>query len=233
MKNRTVAASRRLTARSRITAVLTQEILDRSENEPFLLSSEHQLCRRFGVSRVTARLVLSDLEHRGIIYRQHGKGTFAHGRTTGAPRHIGVLIKTLPATENRPLAEFLRGVQTVVRSLRCAIILISQSPGEWRPELAGVLLGVIVMAENVSAHDIDNLKNRRLPFLKVEGTELSVPQVDLNLGDRSMNFFALGQHAAETLSHAFFTGAPVDSLWVDDLCEMYPSQLNQTSASFS
>ncbi|MGD9924034.1 MAG: GntR family transcriptional regulator [Pseudorhodoplanes sp.] len=41
-----------------------------------LLPSEAALTKEFGVSRVTIRQALSELEQRGLIYRQQGRGTF-------------------------------------------------------------------------------------------------------------------------------------------------------------
>jgi len=201
--------------------VLAQEILETSSTHAFPIESEHQLCRRFGISRVTVRLALGDLEHRGLIYRVHGKGTFAHGRSTRIHRHIGVLIKSPLASENRPLGEILRGVQTFVRPLRSTVILISQPPEEWGPQLASILSGVIVVAENVTPHDLENLSARRLPFLMVGETDLPGPRVHLNPkdtpGNRNMNFFAIGQNAAKALSRAFVTGEHVDNLLADSL----------------
>jgi DNA-binding GntR family transcriptional regulator len=97
------------TVRRHVATVLAREILDSSAPTAFQIESEHQLCRRFGVSRVTVRLALSDLENRGLIYRKHGKGTFAHGPSAGTHRHIGVLIKSPLGRENRLLAEILGG----------------------------------------------------------------------------------------------------------------------------
>src|ERR1700734_3125179 len=120
------------TARRHVVAFLAQEILGNAATSAFPIQSEHQLCRRFGISRVRLRLALNDLENRGVFYRKHGKGTFAHGRSTRIHRHIGVLIKSSFAREDRALAEMLRGVQTFMHPLRSAVILISQPPEEWR-----------------------------------------------------------------------------------------------------
>jgi hypothetical protein len=212
------------TSRRHITTVLTQEILENPATGAFPIQSEYQLCRRFGMSRVTVRLALSDLENRGLIYRVHGKGTFAHGRSTRTHRHIGVLIKSSLAIENRPLAEILRGVQTFVRPLRSVVILISQSPEEWQPELAGILSGVIVVAELVTVNDLVNLNNRKLPFFIVGKMNLPGPHILFDQermahfldpeppGTNSSVFFQAGQRAAETLMYAFLTGSPLSDL---------------------
>src|SRR5271170_7258349 len=126
-----VTTQRPSTARARLVAALTEEILNKNEQVSFAISSEHQLCRRFNVSRVTVRLALGDLENRGLIYRKHGKGTFAHGRSTRIHRYLGILMKSAQAAEHRPIAEMLRGVQTVMASLRSAILLVSMPPESW------------------------------------------------------------------------------------------------------
>lgn len=45
-----------------------------------LLPSEAALSKRLGVSRATLREALMELEHRGLIFRRHGIGTFVSSR---------------------------------------------------------------------------------------------------------------------------------------------------------
>ncbi|WP_394405846.1 GntR family transcriptional regulator [Streptococcus sp. 20-1249] len=40
------------------------------------LYSERELTQIYGVSRITVRLAIQELERRGLIYKMHGKGTF-------------------------------------------------------------------------------------------------------------------------------------------------------------
>lgn len=168
-----------LTARARLVATLTEEILQSPEESTFPIASEHQLCRRFNLSRVTVRLALSDLENRGLIYRKHGKGTFAHGRSTRVHRYIGVLMKSPRSMEHRPIAEMVRGAQTVMATVRSAVLLISTSPKQWRPEKASSLAGVIVMPQDVTPQDLDILKDRNLPFILFSESHLEGPRVRL------------------------------------------------------
>ena len=167
------------TARARLVAALTEQILARNEPAAFPISSEHQLCRKFNVSRVTVRLALSELENRGLIYRKHGKGTFAHGRATRVHRALGILMKSPQAAEHRPLAEMVRGAQTVMASVRSAVLLISMPPEEWRPEMASSLGGVIVVPQDVTPKDLGILKDRNLPFMIFTESELPGPRVVL------------------------------------------------------
>ena len=158
-------------------AVLTEEILSNSEEATFPIASEHQLCDRFSVSRVTVRLALSDLENRGLIYRRHGKGTFAHGRSNRIHRNIGILMKSPQAAEHRPIAEIVRGAQTVMAPLRAAIVLVGMSPEQWRPELASSLSGVIVFSQDVTIQELDILRNRKLPYIVAMKSPLPGPRI--------------------------------------------------------
>lgn len=48
------------------------------------LPSEHEFCRKYGVSRATVREALRELADSGLVVRQHGKGSFVSGTTGDA-----------------------------------------------------------------------------------------------------------------------------------------------------
>ncbi len=127
-------------------------------------------------------MALGDLENRGLIYRKHGKGTFAHGKSTRIHRYLGILMKSHQAAVHRPIVELMRGIQKVMTSLRSAILLIGTPPVCWRPEKASSLGGVIVVPQNVTEEDLEILRNRNLPYLLF--TECDLPGPRVSLGQR-------------------------------------------------
>lgn len=60
--------------------IITDDILTRIRNNDFsydtVLCTEMQLAEQYGVSRITAKRALTDLEQRGILYRKRGVGSF-------------------------------------------------------------------------------------------------------------------------------------------------------------
>lgn len=48
------------------------------------LPSERELTQIYGVSRITVRLALQELENKGLVYRKHGKGTYVSEITDSA-----------------------------------------------------------------------------------------------------------------------------------------------------
>lgn len=60
--------------------VIMDDILTRIRNNDFsydtVLCTEMQLAEQYGVSRITAKRALTDLEQRGVLYRKRGVGSF-------------------------------------------------------------------------------------------------------------------------------------------------------------
>lgn len=187
---------KKISARRNIVVILTREILDNPEAEDFLIESEHQLCRRFFVSRVTVRLALSDLEHNGLIYRQHGRGTYAYGRLARIHRNFGILLRSPDALKQASIVEVIRGIQSIIVPLRASLVLISTSPSEWLPEMANSLGGVIVFQEETSEEESNMLKKLNLPFFCIQESPLTSGNSD---------FFQLGQSVVEALIRAILT----------------------------
>lgn len=55
---------------------ILMEKIDHEYRPGDLLPSERELSERYGLSRTTVRLALSELEQLGLVVRKHGRGTF-------------------------------------------------------------------------------------------------------------------------------------------------------------
>jgi GntR family transcriptional regulator, arabinose operon transcriptional repressor len=65
------------------------------------IPAESELCRRFGVSRITVRKALESLVEQGVIVRKRGKGSFVRAAPQGRPSsRRGSLALVLPAGWN-------------------------------------------------------------------------------------------------------------------------------------
>jgi GntR family transcriptional regulator len=72
------------------------------------LPKEEALCERFGVSRITVRRALADLEAQGFVQRRQGRGTFVRMDAPVAPPPVGLgLIDSLRQTDRETRAEVL------------------------------------------------------------------------------------------------------------------------------
>lgn len=61
---------------AQIKQLLRERILDGSYQPHQQMPSEAEMMASFGVSRITVRQALADLQNEGLIFRLHGKGTF-------------------------------------------------------------------------------------------------------------------------------------------------------------
>lgn len=61
---------------SQIRELLRQRIMDGTYCAHAQMPSESEMMRTFGVSRITVRQALGDLQKEGLIFKIHGKGTF-------------------------------------------------------------------------------------------------------------------------------------------------------------
>ena len=220
MNPNTRECQKTITARRRIAETLAEEILKNPDSNDHLIASEHQLCRRFSVSRVTIRLSLSDLEHRGLIYRHHGKGTFAYGRLTRPYQSLGILMKSPDALKQAPMLEIIRGAHAVLAPLRIPLIIIISSPLEGQMESTPKLGGIIVMSQQITPDEMTAFQNLDLPFFCIQDSFLDAANSD---------FFNLGQQAAEALNLAVTSGeVKTDLANLDSACSQ---PLNQSASA--
>ena len=212
------------TARSRLVITLAEEILSRSTEGTFAIASEHQLCRRFNISRVTVRLALSDLEARGLIFRRHGKGTFAYGQLNRVHRAIGIFLKRIPDAKQWVIAEMIRGFQSGAAALRTNVLLIHTSPQEWSSEMMRNLEGVLVFPGGVTLMEVQCFEHMRMPTLFAWETDLPGRFIDFKQAETARMMserLFLGGHEHIALVTGFEKG--LDALKKEGVCEALKS----------
>jgi GntR family transcriptional regulator len=149
--------NRKLPLWYQVSQSLRASILGRRPDDPLRLPTEEQLAGHYGVSVLTMRQALKELEEEGLISRHRRRGTFIEpGARRGAPRRLlgsvdaivaqqsGELTTVLghgPAPVPGELAEFFPEMAEVMtyRRLRCDAE--SGEPVNWaenavRPEIA-------------------------------------------------------------------------------------------------
>jgi GntR family transcriptional regulator len=88
--------------------LLRAQILDGSYPPGSALPTEDKLCERYGVSRITVRRTLSDLEAQELVERRQGRGTFVKtSAVPGRPAATVHLIESLRHTADATQAKVL------------------------------------------------------------------------------------------------------------------------------
>jgi hypothetical protein len=131
-----------------------------------------------------------------------------------------VLVDDAAFGDNSPLANFVAGVHAFAKEQGTFVLYTDQPPECWRPELASILSGVIVMFEEVSLETTTNLRHRRLPYLIIGKSEVSsnieghLPAIDgaRALARSTEESFQAGHLAAKLVMNAFFRIGPAPSL---------------------
>ncbi|MDF2941506.1 MAG: GntR family transcriptional regulator [Herbinix sp.] len=111
---------------------------DFSYDEP--ICTEKQLSLQYGVSRITAKRAITDLEHQGILYRKRGVGSFVAKDTT-----IKKEILSASPTQASNTFAFLLPFDTTKGGLMDTVTEVSKVVNE-----AGYFMGIYITSENAS-----------------------------------------------------------------------------------
>jgi len=98
------------TAYNLLAQSLRERILSGEWQSGSRLITERELCRHFGVSRITVRRALQILEEEGLVIRRQGSGTFVNAR---AGRKISIVNGDFSASVLRHAPELTRVVKEV------------------------------------------------------------------------------------------------------------------------
>ena len=160
---------------------LAKEILEGRHRGGGPLPSEHQLCARFGLSRMSVRIILERLEQRRLIYKHQGKGTFVSPSRPAPAKVVVLLLRDLSKAASPYLMDLARGADSFLSSRGAHLHLVGTAPDTWSAEFRASLAGVIVIPNHVAQSDIVCLRGLRLPHMIVMDSDLSGPTVTMEV----------------------------------------------------
>lgn len=118
------------------------------------LPTEKELSEEFGVSRITSKRALAELEQEGLVVRTRGKGSFVAEKSVTVSSNKRDILLILPFDSDYELGNYARGIMTVLaeKGYRLMVQLASAVVATDLSQYAGV----IYYPEDVN-HSIDFL----------------------------------------------------------------------------
>lgn len=155
---------------AQIKELLRERILDGSYKPHEQMPSESEMMATFGVSRITVRQALNDLQQEGLIFRIHGKGTFVSkpkafqdlGKLQGfgeAMRQMGyeTYSKVLSLREVKPSPQVQERLQLGARAKVCELQrlrFLNREPISLDVSYVSVELGARLAKEDLATRDV-------------------------------------------------------------------------------
>ncbi|MET8830299.1 GntR family transcriptional regulator [Streptomyces sp. NPDC004610] len=102
-----IVLNRKLPLWYQVSQSLRASILGRSARDPLRLPTEEQLAEHYGVSVLTMRQALKELEDEGLITRHRRRGTFIEPDATRAPVRLLGSVDAIVAQQSGMTAELL------------------------------------------------------------------------------------------------------------------------------
>lgn len=160
--------------RSQVYATLKEQLMNGAWQEGEKLPSEHEFCAMFGVSRVTIRAALQQLEILGLVETRHGGGTFVKNFSTC--RNIDTLHPLIQIQKNHDLITVMEYRKIVEKgTIGLALDKITDAD-------IAVLEQTYVLMDNPNC-DIDDYTQADLDFhhhlAKVSGNAMIIKVYDL------------------------------------------------------
>lgn len=159
------------------------------ENQPFY--SEHELCERFTLSRMTVRNVLKILEAEGIIFRVPKKGTFLVPSRERTHLRLALLLDSEVYLNSPFLARVLQGLQQELVTQGASLLLPGGREGIHGLADKGRCNGALLLPGGFSGKELEDLRAMPVPVCRIAETEVPFPGAHLHVA-RSARQLARG-----------------------------------------
>lgn len=169
------------TAWRRVAQDLADEILASRYPVAEPLPGEHQLCRRFQVSRITVRRALDDLERKGLVRREHGRGTFAVARDHIVLPPLALVIVEPHKVSNSFFTELISGANGYLEAFASQVSVVTQPPRDWPAAFARRFAGAMVVPPALASEDIEQLRRYGVGCVQVFESDFDGPAVVVDI----------------------------------------------------
>lgn len=160
---------------------LKEQILSGTLKPDQQLPTELQLAKDYGVSRITSKRALTELESNGLIYRQQGSGSFV--QPNDRPNTNQQLLFVLPFPTDAGLGDYASGISMAANAHHYQAVTMDTNNFAQLPidEIKRQYAGIIYLPQDLyqEAEWIYRLKLERVPVVLLDKTfpELNLPVV--------------------------------------------------------
>ena len=151
-----------------------QQEIEIGKLEPFdRLPSETEVAERCNISRMTVRQAFTELEKDGLIFREHGKGTFVK-EPKPEKKQVKLISLLFPDIEYF-IHEVIKGIESFAYEKGYAVTLCNTEASQGKIEnylsmhgednVAGA---IICLPENASLKQVEILTKAKIPFVIID-----------------------------------------------------------------
>ena len=182
---------------------LLKEILNGRYPAGSFLMTESELCKKYGVSRITVRRALSSLAEDGWIERKSGSGTIirnpAGEKSSVSSTGIGLVVTNLTS---RFLGEIVRGIESEIR-IHNKTLSIALSNGDPESELECIdhllqsgIRDLIILSceESMLKHRVDLFERMNVSLVLIDRNQKISYPYDFIGSDNSGGSYAAVRH---------------------------------------
>lgn len=144
------------------------------------LPTELQLAKTYGVSRITSKRALTELESQGLIYRQQGSGSFVQSTAATTSTISKQVLLVLPFPTDAGLGDYAAGVSQAAQKQGYQALTMDPDSFNQLPlaTIQTTYAGVIYLSQDLYK-DAEHLYELKLAGIPLVLLDKQLPELDL------------------------------------------------------